>query len=255
VALQIERVDCLRDNYVWLIRDSETGQTAVVDPAEFEPIRSRLFQLDWPLHFVVNTHHHADHVGANLRLQQAYGCVVVGSTDDAARIPGIEVVVREGEHWSLGKSVARVIDTPGHTLGHIAYWFGDSEALFCGDTLFALGCGRLFEGSAQQMWSSLSKLRNLPGQTRVYCAHEYTQANARFASHVDPYNKKLQKRICEIDWMRARNEATVPSLLQDELETNPFLRAHTETLALSVGLKSPHPVEVFSALRAMKDVF
>jgi hydroxyacylglutathione hydrolase len=255
MPLKINRINCLRDNYVWLMRDSATGQTAVVDPAEFEPVRARLAQLDWKLDYILNTHHHSDHVGANLQLQDAYGCTIVGARHDIARIPGIVQYVEDGDRWHLGESAALVVDTPGHTVGHIVYWFEASNALFCGDTLFSMGCGRLFEGSAQQMWASLKKLRDLPDQTQVYCAHEYTQANVRFALHVDPSNKRLRERADEVGRLREQGLPTVPILMEVENKTNPFLRADSVPIARYFGMTPDSAVDVFAALRALKDNF
>jgi hydroxyacylglutathione hydrolase len=181
--------------------------------------------------------------------------MVVGPRADRERIPGIDIEVGEGECYQFGAESAEVFDIPGHTRGHIAYWFADSDALFCGDTIFALGCGRLFEGTPDQMWRSIGKLRPLPGATRVYCAHEYTQSNARFALTVDGGNPALVARVRDVDDKRARGEATVPSTLAEERATNPFLRADDPTLAKAVGLPASDPVAVFAEIRRRKDNF
>jgi hydroxyacylglutathione hydrolase len=253
--LEIVRIPALRDNYLWLARDPASGATAVIDPAEAEPVMAELKSRGWRLTHILNTHHHADHVGGNAALKAATGCIIVGPRADAARIPGIEVEVGEGDTYRLGEAETRVFDVPGHTSGHIAYWFPESRALFCGDTIFALGCGRLFEGTPAQMWSSISKLRRLPPETRVYCAHEYTQSNARFALTVEPTNEALVARAAAVDRKRARGEATVPSTLGEEVATNPFLRADRPELLAAAGLDGLDPVAVFGEVRRRKDRF
>lgn len=253
--LEIVQLPVLNDNYVYLVRDSATGRTAVVDPAVSEPVIDALEQRGWRLDVILNTHHHGDHVGGNRDLIARYGATVVGARNDRARIPGITIEVGQGDRYALGDSVAQVFDVPGHTSGHIAYWFADSAALFCGDTLFALGCGRLFEGSAEQMWSSLVQLKALPGDTRVYCAHEYTQSNARFALSVDGDNAALRARSGEIDRLRAAAKPTVPSTIAEENATNPFLRADTPALAAAVGMRGAAPAQVFGEIRKRKDTF
>jgi hydroxyacylglutathione hydrolase len=253
--LQIHQIPVLSDNYVYLIRDPETEDTAVIDPAVADPVLIALDRLGWTLTHIFNTHHHHDHVGGNLELKRATGCTIVGNRADARRIPGLDVGVAEGDEVALGAQRARVLEVYGHTLGHIAYWFEGSSALFCGDTLFALGCGRLFEGTAAQMWSSLGKLRELPDGTRVYCAHEYTQSNAAFALSVDPENWALRERAERIRELRAHNKPTVPSTLAEERATNPFLRADTEDLKRAAGLPGGDPVAVFAEIRRQKDVF
>lgn len=253
--LDIRQIPVLSDNYVYLVRETETGATAVVDPAVAEPVLEEAARLGWRITHILNTHHHGDHVGGNRAIQKATGCTIVGPRADAARIPGIAVQVGDGDSYDFGAARSIVYDVPGHTRGHIAYWFKDDSALFCGDTLFALGCGRLFEGTPQQMWTSLGKLRALPDDTRVYCAHEYTQANARFALSVDGTNQALVARSRDIDAARARLEPTVPSLLGEEKATNPFLRADDPVLAANVGLSGGDPVSVFAEVRARKDSF
>jgi len=253
--LDIVQIPVLNDNYVYLAHEPRSGATAVVDPAVGGPVLETLAVRGWQLSHILNTHHHGDHTGANLELKAATGCIIVGPRADAARIPGIDVEVGDGDSYRLGQAEARVFDVPGHTRGHIAYWFADSQALFCGDTLFALGCGRMFEGTQEQMWASLSKLMALPGETRVYCAHEYTQANGRFALTVEPGNRALVARMAEIDRLRAAGTPTVPSTIAEELATNPFLRPDSAELQDIVGLAGAEPAEVFGRTRAMKDSF
>ncbi len=254
-VLEIVRIPVLRDNYVWLLHCPQTGATAVVDPAVADPVDTALRDRGWALSAVLNTHHHMDHVGGNLDLKRRHGATVVGPAADADRIPGIDVQVADGDTWSLGGAQARVYFVPGHTRGHIAFYFAESQALFCGDTMFLMGCGRLFEGTPAQMWDSLQRLRALPDDTRVYCAHEYTQSNARFALQVDPHNDALRRRAHAVETARRHGEATVPGLLGDEKATNPFLRADQPALAHAVGLEGADAATVFGELRRRKDIF
>jgi len=253
--LDIRQIPVLNDNYVYLVHEPESAATAVVDPAVAAPVLAEAERLGWKITHILNTHHHGDHVGGNKEIQAATGCTIVGPRADTARIPGIQVEVGDGDSYALGAAKAQVFDVPGHTSGHIAYWFEADDALFCGDTIFALGCGRVFEGTHQQMWDSLSKLRALPDSARVFCAHEYTQANARFALSVDGANPDLKQRAEAVDAARARGEPTVPSRLGEEKRTNPFLRADDPALAAALGLAGETPVRVFSEVRTRKDNF
>ena len=254
--LDIEQILVLNDNYVYLLHDGSTGCTAVVDPAVAEPVLDRLAAKGWRLTHILNTHHHSDHVGGNLALQAATGAKVIGFAGDSQRLPGLSVEVRNGDSFLLGGTTVTVLEVPGHTSGHIAYWLPESRSLFCGDTLFALGCGRLFEGTPETMWESLLKIRALPDDTRVYCAHEYTQSNARFARTVERANPALLERIIQIDALRARQQPTVPSLLADEKATNPFLRADIASVKAGVGKSIDTPsAQVFAEIRRRKDAF
>ncbi|MCP5144344.1 MAG: hydroxyacylglutathione hydrolase [Gammaproteobacteria bacterium] len=253
--LQIIQLPALEDNYIYLLNDSSTGATAVVDPAEAGPVLAELQRRTWKLTHILNTHHHGDHVGANLELKKLTGCTIVGPRADADRIPGLDVPVGDGDFYAMGSASARVFDVPGHTRGHIAYYFEAAQALFCGDTLFAMGCGRLFEGTPAQMWHSLGKFAALPGATRVYCAHEYTESNGRYALHVEPDNVALTERMVQVRKLRADGRPTVPSTIADELATNPFLRPHSATIQRSVGKSGEDAVSVFAATRAGKDSF
>jgi hydroxyacylglutathione hydrolase len=253
--LEIHQIPVLRDNYVYLVRDPGTGACAAVDPSVAEPTLAALDRLGWRLTHILNTHHHHDHVGGNLEIKEATGCTIVGNGNDAGRIPGIDIAVVEGDTFRLGDHGARVIDVSGHTIGHIAYWFAESRALFCGDTLFSLGCGRLFEGTPAQMWSSLCKLRALPEDARVYCGHEYTQSNAAFALAVDPDNGVLKDRADEVAALRAEGRPTVPSLMAVERAANPFLRADDAGFRQAAGLAGLDAVEAFAAIRRRKDTF
>jgi hydroxyacylglutathione hydrolase len=253
--LDIRIVPCLRDNYAYLLHDPATAATGIVDPSEAAPVMKALDETGWRLTHILNTHHHPDHTGGNLELKRATGALVVGPRPDRERIPGIDIAVDEGEQFALGSEAAEIFFIPGHTRGHIAFWFKDSRALFSGDTLFLMGCGRLFEGTPAQMWTSLSKLRALPDDTRVYCGHEYTQANARFAVTVDPDNPALKDRLRQVDARRARGEITIPGTMAEERATNPFMRADAKTVAAAVGLAGADPVAVLAEVRKRKDSF
>jgi hydroxyacylglutathione hydrolase len=252
--LVIRQIPALRDNYVYLLHEPEKGATGVVDPSVAEPVLRELAATGWRLTHILNTHHHPDHTGGNLEIKRATGAVIVGPRADRERIPGIDVAVGEGDRYAVGAQAGQVFDVPGHTRGHIAYWFSDSRALFCGDTLFLMGCGRLFEGTPEQMWRSLGKLRALPPETRVYCGHEYTQANARFALTVEPENPALRERSRRVDALRAEGKSTVPGTMADEIATNPFLRADQPGVQAAAG--SPgDAVATFATIRRRKDSF
>jgi hydroxyacylglutathione hydrolase len=253
--LTIHMFPCLADNYGYLLHDAESGTTAAVDTPDAREIEMQLRAKGWRLTHILNTHHHGDHAGGNLELKSRTGCTIVGPRADAARIPGIDVSVGEGDVVELGTHRAAVYDTPGHTRGHIVYHFAAARAAFVGDTLFALGCGRLFEGTPSQMWSSLQKILSWPDDTRIYCAHEYTQSNARFALTVEPQNPRLQERAASVAELRAAGTPTVPSTLGEERATNPFLRARSPDLRKTIGLERAADVEVFAKTRALKDAF
>lgn len=250
--MEIYQLTALQDNYVYCMRDPSSGQTAVIDPSEARPVLRFLSEKNWKLDYVLNTHHHWDHVGGNLVLKEKTGCRIVGYFGDKHRIPGIDTDLDEGATTLLNQCV-EVLFIPGHTLGHIAYWFKDEDALFCGDTLFTLGCGRLFEGSPQMMWKSLDQIRSLPPSTRIFCGHEYTQINGRFALMIDPDNGKLHQRMERVNELRAQGEPTVPSLLGEELETNPFIRP--QHLRARLGMADQGDDQVFAEIRRQKDQF
>ncbi|MBW4515941.1 MAG: hydroxyacylglutathione hydrolase [Timaviella obliquedivisa GSE-PSE-MK23-08B] len=257
--MKIHRIPVLSDNYIFLMVDAETGTAAVVDPAIAEPVLQLVQELKVELVAVFNTHHHGDHVGGNTQLLRHFPqAIVYGGAEDRGRIPGQQVFLQEGDRVSFANREAQVLFVPGHTKAHIAYYFSPSDPhnlgeLFCGDTLFAGGCGRLFEGTPAQMVDSLSKIRALPDSTRVWCAHEYTLGNLRFAVTVEEQNKILQARLEQVKAMRQRSEATVPSVLGEEKATNPFLR--WDQPGLQARVKSQNPIQTFGRLRGMKDVF
>ncbi|MGH6918607.1 MAG: hydroxyacylglutathione hydrolase [Geminicoccaceae bacterium] len=253
--LEIEQIPVLSDNYAYLVHEPAAGVTAVVDPPVAAPVLRLLEARGWKLDWILSTHHHADHTAGNLEIKQATGCRVAGARADETRIPGIDVKLAEGDRFQLGQAEAQVLETPGHTSGHISFWFAEARALFCADTLFSLGCGRVIEGSHAQMWKSLSKLAALPDEAMVYCGHEYTQANARFALTVDPDNKALQARAAEVDRQRAAGKATVPTKLSAERAANPFLRASDPAIRKRLGMESASDAEVFAEIRRRKDRF
>ncbi len=253
--LIIKQLPVLTDNYIYLIHEPNSGATAVVDPAIAEPVITALNQQDWQLTHLFNTHHHWDHVGANLELKELYHCSIYGSSYDSHRIPGIDHTLDQGDVITFGQSQAQIIATPGHTLGHIVYYFDQDDALFCGDTLFVMGCGRLFEGSAEQMYQSLQKITALPADTQIYCTHEYTQANGQFALTIEPDNLDLQSTMRSVNSLRSLNQPTVPSTLAQELKTNPFLRANSPAIHATLALQNHSDIEVFTEIRKRKDTF
>ncbi len=257
--MQVIRIPALSDNYIFLLWDTARKIAAVVDPAVAQPVLTKLHELDADLVAIFNTHHHNDHVGGNRELITHYPNVTVyGGESDKGRIPGQKVFLHEGDKVEFGAQTLTVFFVPGHTRAHIAYYFPPTASeetgeLFCGDTLFAGGCGRLFEGTPAQMVDSLTKIRALPDNTRVWCAHEYTLKNLQFALSVDSNNEDLQQRYIRIQASRNQGEATVPSLLGIEKRTNPFLR--WDIPALQTAVKTSEPVQTFARLRGMKDVF
>ena len=253
--LQIEQINCLSDNYGYLVHDPESGETACIDTPETAPILDRLTQKGWVLSHIWNTHHHYDHAGNNLEIKQATGCQIIGPAGEADKIPGIDRAVDDGDVVQLGAHQAHILNVGGHTLGHIAYHLPATAHAFVGDSLFALGCGRVFEGTMAQMWGSLQKLAALPRATQVFCAHEYTAANAAFAATIDPDNPNLQQRIAEITALRAQNQPTVPTDIGVELDTNPFLRPADASIRQHLNMVGASDADVFAEIRARKDSF
>ncbi len=255
MAVDVRLVPCLADNYAVILRDSSTGATAVVDAPEAEPIERALDAVKWPLTHILVTHHHGDHVQGIPALKRRYGAKVVGPRAEAKQIPMIDVEVGASDMVAVGNMRARVFETPGHTAGHVVYWFEAEKLLFAGDTLFALGCGRAIERPAATLWASLLPLRDLPGDTVVYCGHEYTLANARFAVTVDPRNAALKARLAAIEAMRAKGKPTLPTTIAEERATNPFLRADDPAIADAIAMKGVDPAAIFTELRQRKNNF
>lgn len=253
--LEIQQIPCLSDNYGYLLHVRDAGLTATIDTPDPDAINAALDREGWRLTHILNTHWHDDHAGGNLALKSKWNPEIIGPRAEAAKIPGIDRAVGDGDRVLLGPLAARVFDVPGHTAGHIAYWFESEGAAFVGDTIFALGCGRLFEGTAPQMWSSLEKLMTMPDETMLYCAHEYTQSNARFALTVEPGNSALRERASEIDHLRAQNRPTVPSSMGLEKRTNPFLRARSAEIRQHLNLPEADNAAVFGEVRRRKDGF
>ncbi|PJE35934.1 hydroxyacylglutathione hydrolase [Pseudooceanicola lipolyticus] len=255
MPLEIVTVPCLRDNYAFLGHDAESGATFLVDAPEAAPILAALAARGWSLSQVLITHHHADHVDGLAEILAQHDAEVIGAAADAARLPALDRQVNEGDVLEIAGEPAHVIDVSGHTVGHIAFHFPESHAVFTADSLMALGCGRVFEGSMEQMWGSLSKLAALPPETIVYSGHEYTQANGRFALTIEPGNPDLLARVDAIAKARAANNPTVPSALSLELATNPFLRAAEPSVQQNLGMEGAEPSVVFAEIRTRKDRF
>ncbi len=239
--LEIVRIPALSDNYIWLVHDAESGETMVVDPALAEPVLAEADRRGWPITAIWNTHWHPDHTGGNAGIKAKTGCEVIAPAAEADNIPTADRLVGEGDEVRLGAHVATVMEVPAHTAGHIAYHFAQDAVIFVGDTLFAMGCGRLFEGTAAQMFANMQRLAKLPPETLAYCAHEYTQANGRYAMVAEPDNDAVKARVAAVDQARAAGEATVPTTIGEELATNPFMRAAS--------------AEQLGARRAAKDAF
>ena len=255
MAVEIVTVPCLEDNYAYLVRDTATGKVAVVDAPEAAPIIGALEERGWKPEQIWITHHHADHVQGIEELRRRYGAKVVGHAKDAHRLPPLDLAVNEGDVVELGGTRARVLDVSGHTIGHIAYVIDEVPAAFTADSLMALGCGRVFEGTHQMMWESLSKLMALPPETKIYSGHNYGQANGRFALTIEPDNEALKARIERIREADAKGVPIVPSTLAEELATNPFLRAREPAVKAALGMAGADDAAVFAEIRRRKDNF
>ncbi|KQQ54326.1 MULTISPECIES: hydroxyacylglutathione hydrolase [Rhizobium/Agrobacterium group] len=253
--LEIEVFSCRSDNFGVLLHDGETGITVSIDAPEEAPIIAALERRGWKLTHILTTHHHMDHVEANLALKEKYGCEIHGPHDEAIAIPGLDKSAMDGDEFQLAGRRVQVIATPGHTAGHICYYFPDDALLFAADTLFAMGCGRLFERPAADMWHSFQKLMALPDETRVYFGHEYTLANARFAVTVDPENSALTERARAVEDMRSKGEFTIPTTIGLEKQTNPYMRVADANIRKQLGLPDASDAEVFAEIRARKDQF
>ncbi|MCW9034613.1 MAG: hydroxyacylglutathione hydrolase [Alphaproteobacteria bacterium] len=254
-ALDIHQIPVFSDNYIYLAKYDDNNNCVAVDPADPSATLAALDELGWNLTHILNTHHHPDHTGGNTTLKEAKGCTIVGSVGEAANTPGIDVEVQDGDALTLGGHKVKIIGTPGHTSGHISFWFEDALALFCGDTLFSMGCGRVFEGTPAQMWDSLKKLRELPDDTKICCAHEYTEANVAFSLSIEPDNADLKKRADEVAALRAEGKPTVPSRMGEEKKVNPFLRGDVAETQAAIGMAGQDATAVFTEIRHRKDVF
>ena len=252
---EIKLFACLKDNYGVLIHDPASGATAAIDAPEAAPVEAALKATGWKLTDILVTHHHGDHTGGIAELKKKYNCRVVAPKAEAGKIPAVDETVSEGDKVSVGKLSANVIETPGHTSGHITFWFHGDKLAFAGDTLFSIGCGRVIEGTPEMMWTSLKKLRDLPGDTKVYCGHEYTLANIKFAQTIEPDNTALKARAAEAAKQIANGQWTIPTTIDEEKAANPFLRADVPAVAAAVGLAGKPAAEVFTEIRARKNKF
>jgi hydroxyacylglutathione hydrolase len=255
MPLHVELIPCLTDNYAYLLYDPGDQLCAVVDPSEAAPVKQALEARGLRLTHILNTHHHFDHTGGNIPLKHEFGALVVGPEKDRERIPALDIGVSESSPWQFGSYTAHILEIPAHTRAHIAFVFEEDSIAFTGDTLFAMGCGRLFEGTPEMMWTSLSKLMRLPDETRIYCGHEYTLSNGRFAMTLEPGNPALGDRMREVEERRAHAQPTIPSTLSLEKETNPFLRPSSAEIRRTLGMENADDVAVFAEIRRRKDVY
>lgn len=251
--LEIHQFPCLDDNYGVLIRDSETGVVASIDAPSADSVRDALKEKGWALTHILTTHYHWDHTDGNLQLKSETGCKIIGPRPEASKVPGIDEQVGEGDSFKFGSFDVKVFETPGHTAGHIVFWIPEASVAFVGDTLFAMGCGRVNEGSMAEMWSGIEKVAKLPPETMLYCGHEYTIANAKFALTVEPGNEALQARAKEVEALRAAGKPTLPTKLADELATNPFIRADSPEIRKVIGMENASNAEVFGEVRERKN--
>ena len=251
--LEVSIIKCLMDNYSYLIKDKETDLVGVVDPSEFKPVDVEINRTYKKLDFILNTHHHFDHIGGNTDLKKKYNSKIIASTYDEKRIPDIDIKKKDGDFFSIGKTNFEVVHIPGHTLGHICFFSKQSKVLFVGDTLFSLGCGRIFEGTFEQMFKSLEKIKNLPKDTMIYCGHEYTLKNSEFCLKNDEKNLKLKEKIILIKEKLSHGTPTIPTTLKEELECNIFLRSDNELI--QKNLNTLNELDTFSKLRDLKDNF
>ncbi len=250
----IEIIPCLSDNYSYLIHDKKSNTVSIVDPSDFKTCDD-VIKKHKKLDFILNTHHHVDHVGANLELKKKYNAKILGSNSDKDRIPGIDILLKENQKQTIGDIEFEVIFIPGHTKGHIAFFFSKEKIAFTGDTLFSLGCGRVFEGTHQEMFNSLNKIKNLPHDTKIYCGHEYTKSNLNFCLKYDTKNTFLKEKEIEIQKKLSSNQPTIPTTLGQEIKTNIFFRCNDPEIKHNLGLKDSSEAEVFSKLRDLKDSF
>jgi len=255
MGLQIDQFMCRSDNFCVLVHDEASGQTALIDAPEESAILAAIERTGWKPTIILTTHHHADHVEANLALKERFGLKIIGPKAEADKIPGIDETVSEGSELEFAGHKVEVIETPGHTAGHVCYFFHEAGVAFTADTLFALGCGRLFERPAPVMFESMKKLAALPASTVIYCGHEYTLSNARFALTIDPTNSALKERVARIEKLRADDKPTLPTTIGEELATNPFMRWHDPAIRKNLGMENASDVDVFAEIRKRKDNF
>ena len=250
----VEIIRCLSDNYSYVIYEKETNTVSIVDPSEFETC-DRIINKYKKLDFILNTHHHSDHIGGNLELKEKYNSKILGFISDKDRIPGIDIFLKENQKQKIGNLEFEVLFIPGHTKGHIAFFFNKEKIIFTGDTLFSLGCGRIFEGTYNQMLNSLNKIKNLPSDTKIYCGHEYTKSNLNFCLAYDDKNTFLKEKEVDIQKKLNSNQPTIPSTIDQEIKTNIFLRCNDPGIKHTLGLEDSSEIEVFSKLRDLKDSF
>ncbi len=253
--MQITPIPCLTDNYAYIIYDNNSKTTGVVDPSEAKPVISFLREKKLKLNYVLNTHHHYDHIGGNLELKKTFNAKIIGFVGDKHRIPGIDITLKDNEKWIFGNSSVKILHIPGHTLGHICFFFEKEKIAFTGDTLFSLGCGRIFEGDHKQMLQSLNKIKKLPEDTMIYCGHEYTYKNAEFCIEHDNNNINLKNKFEKIKKLRSKNLPTIPSSLGEELKSNIFLRCDQNDLKAKLNMQNHEDFKVFKKIRDLKDNF
>tara|TARA_Y100000590_G_scaffold390521_1_gene466372 strand:+ start:965 stop:1726 length:762 start_codon:yes stop_codon:yes gene_type:complete len=253
--MQITPIPCLNDNYAYVINDINSKIVGVVDPSETAPVNKFLKNQNLKLNYILNTHHHFDHIGGNIELKKIYNAKVVGFEGDKHRISGIDITLKNNEKWSFGNSIVHILHIPGHTSGHICFFFEKEKIAFTGDTLFSLGCGRIFEGSHRQMLDSLEKIKKLPKSTKIYCGHEYSYKNAEFCVKYDSGNKNLLKHFEKIKKLRSNNLPTIPTSLEDELKSNIFLRCNQNDLKIKLNMENQEDLKVFRKVRDLKDSF
>ena len=253
--MQVTPIPCLTDNYAYIISDDNFKTVGVVDPSEAGPIISFLEKKNLKLNYILNTHHHFDHIGGNIELKKKYNAKIVGFAGDKHRIPGIDITLLNNENWNFGNLTVKVFHIPGHTLGHICFFFEKEKIIFTGDTLFSLGCGKIFEGNHKQMLTSLNKIKQLPKDTMIYCGHEYTYKNAEFCMKYDLDNIDLKKKFEKIKKLRSQNLPTLPTSLEDEIKSNIFLRCDQNVLKIKLNMKNQEDSKVFKKVRDLKDNF
>jgi hydroxyacylglutathione hydrolase len=253
--MQINPIPCLTDNYAYIVNDADSKTVGVVDPSEAAPIISYLKKKNLKLNYILNTHHHFDHIGGNIELKKFYNAKVVGFSGDKHRIPGIDITLDDNDSWNFGNSKVRILHIPGHTLGHICFFFEKEKVAFTGDTLFSLGCGRIFEGDHKQMLSSLNKIKKLPKSTNIYCGHEYTYKNAEFCMKLDSNNINLKNKFEKVKKLRSQNLPTIPTNLEEELKSNIFLRCDQNDVKIKLSMENHEDYKVFKKVRDLKDSF